>query len=119
MPTFAGTMKSVDAGPNRQQLKGASAGHIDYNCIPLGGVQASRGAFRWEVIRMIPKIIGVTIITVFAASILFGGIHSAILVIEATDAAAEPSSGEFVPRLAPDDEQDPALAALRYVCPFH
>ena len=67
---------------------------------------------------MVAKVIGVSIITVFAASILFGGIHSAILVIEATD-AADPDRGEYVPRLADDDEQDPALTALRYVCPFH
>lgn len=65
------------------------------------------------------KIVGLCIVTVFAISIILGGVHSAIMVIEATNAAAEPATGEYVPRLDPDDEQDPALAALRYVCPFH
>ena len=65
------------------------------------------------------KLIGLCIVTVFAVSIILGGVHSAIMVIEATNAPAEPATGEYVPRLASDDEQDPALAALRYVCPFH
>ena len=65
------------------------------------------------------KLIGLCIVTVFAVSIILGGVHSAIMVIEATNAPTEPATGEYVPRLAPDDEQDPALAALRYVCPFH
>ena len=65
------------------------------------------------------KLIGLCIVTVFAVSIILGGVHSAIMVIEAAKAPAEPATGEYVPRLAYDGEQDPALAALRYVCPFH
>lgn len=65
------------------------------------------------------KIVGLCIVTVFAVSFILGGVHSAIMVIEATNAPAEPSTGEHVPRLASGDEPDPALAALRYVCPFH
>ena len=65
------------------------------------------------------KLIGLCIVTVFAISIILGGVHSAIMVIEATNAHAEPATGEYVPRLAADGGQDPALAALRYVCPFH
>lgn len=65
------------------------------------------------------KLIGLCIVTVFAVSIILGGVHSAIMVIEATNAPPESATGEYVPRLASDDQQDPALAALRYVCPFH
>ncbi len=65
------------------------------------------------------KLIGLCIVTVFAISIILGGVHSAIMVIEATNAPPEPGTGEYVPRLTPHGDQDPALAALRYVCPFH
>ena len=65
------------------------------------------------------KLIGLCIVTVFAISIILGGVHSAIMVIEATNATGEPATGDYVPRLAPTGEDDPALAALRYVCPFH
>ena len=65
------------------------------------------------------KLIGLCIVTVFAVSIILGGVHSAIMVIEATNAPSEPATSEYVHRIASDGEQDPALAALRYVCPFH
>ena len=65
------------------------------------------------------KLIGLCIVTVFAISIILGGVHSAIMVIEATNAPAEPVTGDYVPRLTSTGEDDPALAALRYVCPFH
>ena len=65
------------------------------------------------------KIIGLTIIVVFAAAIVFGGVHSALEIIEATSTPANPADGEYVARLASAGEEDPALAALRYVCPFH
>ena len=35
-----------------------------------------------------------------------GGVHSAIMVIEATNAPTEPATGEYVPRLATDGEPD-------------
>ena len=65
------------------------------------------------------KIIGVFIVAVFAVAIVIGGVHSALSVIEASAASTNPAEGEYVARLATDNDQDPALAALRYVCPFH
>ncbi len=62
------------------------------------------------------KIIGLFIVAVFAVAIVFGGVHSVLSVI---DASADAGEGEYVARLATDNDQDPALAALRYVCPFH
>ena len=65
------------------------------------------------------KIIGLCIIVVFAVAIVFGGVHSALAVIDATAVPAQPAEGEYVARLATAGEEDPAVAALRYVCPFH
>ena len=65
------------------------------------------------------KIIGVFIVAVFAVAIVIGGVHSALSVIEASAASRNTAEGEYVARLATDNDQDPALAALRYVCPFH
>ena len=62
------------------------------------------------------KIIGFVILAVFAGALVFGGVGSVMEVIEA--ASAQPAEGEYVARLASEDE-DPALAALKYVCPFH
>ena len=65
------------------------------------------------------KIIGFCIVAVFAVAIVFGGVHSALSVIEATADAANPDTGDYVARLDATENDDPALAALRYVCPFH
>ena len=65
------------------------------------------------------KIIGFCIVAVFAVAIVFGGVHSTLAVIEATAAPAESVEGEYVARLAATGDEDPAVAALRYVCPFH
>ena len=65
------------------------------------------------------KIIGLFIVAVFAVTIVFGSVHSVLSVIDASAASKNPAEGEYVARLATDNDQDPALAALRYVCPFH
>ncbi|MXZ90903.1 MAG: hypothetical protein F4W95_01855 [Chloroflexi bacterium] len=65
------------------------------------------------------KVIGVGMVVVFAAAIVFGGVHSALEVIEATSSPMQPASGEYVPRLAAESSDDPAVAALKYVCLFH
>ena len=66
------------------------------------------------------KAIGIAIIVVFAAALVFGAVGSALEVVNATAAPASPPSGGYVTRLAtsPADD-DPALAALKYICPFH
>lgn len=65
------------------------------------------------------KVVGVCIVAVFAAAIMFGGVHYALEVIEATSGSGEGVPGEQVPRLATDPYDDPAVAALKYVCLFH
>ncbi len=65
------------------------------------------------------KIIGFFIVAVFAVAIVFGGVHSVLSVIDASAASKNTAEGEYVARLATGNDQDPALAALRYVCPFH
>ena len=65
------------------------------------------------------KIIGLCIVAVFAVAIVFGGVHSVLSVIDASAASTDAGEGEYVARLATGNDQDPALAALRYVCPFH
>ena len=64
------------------------------------------------------KIIGFVILAVFAGALVFGGVGSVMEVIEAASAPTQPVEGEYVARLAAKDD-DPALAALKYVCPFH
>ncbi len=68
---------------------------------------------------MNPKIIGLCIVIVFAVAIVFGGIHYSLAIIEASSASAGPAEGEYVARLAPDAQEDPAISALKYVCLFH
>ena len=65
------------------------------------------------------KLVGFCIVAVFAVAIVFGGVHSALEVIEATSSPAAPTAAEYVPRLAAEPNDAPALAALRYVCLFH
>ena len=65
------------------------------------------------------KIIGLSILVVFACAMVFGAVGSVMEVIEAASAVQEPVEGEYVARLASENEDDPALAALKYVCPFH
>jgi hypothetical protein len=64
------------------------------------------------------KFIGIGIISVFAAAIIFGTVGSVMEVIEAATPLPT-SDGSYVPRLAADADDNPAIAALKYACPFH
>ncbi len=65
------------------------------------------------------KVVGVCMVVVFAVAIVFGGVHYTLEIIEASSATGERASGEYVPRLAAEPNDDPAVAALKYVCLFH
>ncbi len=65
------------------------------------------------------KIIGICIVAVIAVAVVLGGVHSALEVMEASATPASPAVGEYAPRLAGEPKDDPATAALRYVCLFH
>ena len=64
------------------------------------------------------KLIGVVVMALFAAAMVFGTVGSLLEVIEATSAPI-PADGEYVARLATGDGDNGAIAALKYVCPFH
>ena len=70
------------------------------------------------------KVVGVCIVVVFAVVFVFGGVHYALEIIEASSVSGERvpgerASGEYAPRLAAEADNDPAVAALKYVCLFH
>ena len=65
------------------------------------------------------KTIGIGILAVLAAAIVFGTVGSVMEVIEAASAPPPAAAGEYVARLAPSGDDNPALEALKYVCPFH
>ena len=65
------------------------------------------------------KTIGIGILVVLAIAIVFGTVGSVMEVIEAASTPRPAAEGEYVARLAPSDEDNPALEALKYVCPFH
>ena len=65
------------------------------------------------------KVIGISIIAALAAAILFGTVGSALEVIAAMPAAGNPGEGEYAARLTGGEADNAALAALKYVCPFH
>ena len=65
------------------------------------------------------KTIGIGILVVLAAAIVFGTVGSVMEVIEAASALQPAAGGEYVARLAPSADDNPALEALKYVCPFH
>ena len=66
------------------------------------------------------KIIGVFIVAVFAVAIVIGGVHSALSVIEASAASKNPAEGEYVARLATDNDQgsSPGGVAIRLSFPL-
>ena len=73
---------------------------------------------------MYRKAVGIAVIVVFAAALVFGAVGSVLEVVDATAAApvnpaAGAPDGEYVGRLTADGGDDPALAALKYICPFH
>ena len=65
------------------------------------------------------KTVGIGILVVLAAAILFGTVGSVMEVVSATSVPAAPREGEYVARLAPTTGANPALEALKYACPFH
>ena len=65
------------------------------------------------------KTVGIGIIVILAGAILFGTVGSVMEVVAATSAPTSPREGEYVARLAPTTDENPALEALKYACPFH
>lgn len=63
------------------------------------------------------KAVGIGVIVILAGAILFGTVGSVMEVVSATYAPPSPREGEYVARLAGDE--NPALEALKYACPFH
>lgn len=61
------------------------------------------------------KVIGISVVAIMAAAIVFGTVGSVMEIIAATTPATD---AEYAPRLAAGDD-NPALAALKYACPFH
>ena len=73
---------------------------------------------------MYRKAVGIAVIVVFGAALVFGAVGSVLEVVDATTAppvnpAAGAPDGGYVSRLTADGGDDPALAALKYICPFH
>lgn len=66
--------------------------------------------------QMKRKVIGIGVVAVLAAAILFGTVGSVLEVVAAT---ARNPGGEYAARLTGGPEDGAALAALKYVCPFH
>ena len=65
------------------------------------------------------KTLGIGIIVLLAAAIVFGTVGSVMEVVAATSAPTPNGEGEYVARLAPTPDENPALEALKYACPFH
>ena len=65
------------------------------------------------------KTLGIGIIVLLAGAIVFGTIGSVMEVVAATSAPTAAGEGEYVARLAPATDENPALEALKYACPFH
>ena len=65
------------------------------------------------------KTAGIAIIVILAAAIVFGTVGSVMEVVAATSAPTATGESEYVARLAPTRDENPALEALKYACPFH
>ena len=65
------------------------------------------------------KTIGIGIVVLMAGAIVFGTVGSLMEVIEAASVPQTVVEGEYVARLAPAGDDNPAVEALKYVCPFH
>ena len=65
------------------------------------------------------KTVGIGIIVILAGAIVFGTVGSVMEVVAATSAPTATGAGEYVARLAPPTDDNPALEALKYACPFH
>ena len=62
------------------------------------------------------KVIGISVLSIMAFAVVFGTVGSVMEVIAATSADG---NGEYVNRLATAGEDNAAIAALKYACPFH
>lgn len=65
------------------------------------------------------KTVGIGIIIILAGAIVFGTVGSVMEVVAATSVSTPAREGEYVARLAPPENENPALEALKYACPFH
>lgn len=65
------------------------------------------------------KVIGIGIIIVFAAALVFGTVGSVMEVVAVASVPPGAGEGEYVARLAPGPDENPAVATFKYVCPFH
>ena len=64
------------------------------------------------------KVIGIGVIGLLAAALVFGTVGSVMEVV-ASATAPVPQEGDYVARLAEPGDDTAAIAALKYVCPFH
>lgn len=65
------------------------------------------------------KVIGIGVVALLAAALVFGTV-GAVLEVAASATARAPQEGDYVARLADGGSDDAvAIAALKYVCPFH
>lgn len=64
------------------------------------------------------KVIGIGVIALLAAALVFGTVGSVMEVVASATAPA-PGEGDYVARLAESGDDTAAIAALKYVCPFH
>lgn len=64
------------------------------------------------------KVIGIGVVALLGAALVFGTVGSVMEVVESATATA-PQEGDYVGRLADRDGDAAAIAALKYVCPFH
>ena len=66
------------------------------------------------------KVIGIGVVALLGAALVFGTVGSVMEVVESATAPA-PQEGDYVGRLADrdGDADAAAIAALKYVCPFH
>ena len=68
------------------------------------------------------KVVGIGVIALLGAALVFGTVGSVMEVVaSATAPVAVPGEGDYVGRLADGGGGDDAaaIAALKYVCPFH
>ena len=65
------------------------------------------------------KVIGVGVIALLAAALVFGTV-GAVMEVVASATGPVAQEGDYVARLADGGNDDAvAIAALKYVCPFH
>ena len=65
------------------------------------------------------KVIGIGVVALLGAALVFGTVGSVMEVVASATAPA-PQEGDYVGRLADGGRDDAAaIAALKYVCPFH